>query len=511
MAEKKLDLKNYFFDTHLHLFNLSHPGIIMFLNRLFLNNELKIDDLAGLKIIKILFIIVIILLKKLVLFLIKYSLILLFIIGVLAYIWILKKLNIYIILGIIIAPFAIYFIIQKFRGSKSIIKCLTNTFYFIENDISNQLLLLERDFVSLDKNLLKKSDYLKSEYDKLINNNDIIKIKKIIEDAKTIFINNNKKIKFDSEEIEKVILIPLIMDFGYKKTTSDKIHYKISPSKPMSDQIIDIYYGIKRYLDKSPYKLFEVYPFMGITPSNYLKEDINDILKYYFNSYKRNIKQFQDAFKKRFLSKDFNINFDNKRNFASLKEFFFAGIKLYPSLGCDLDPGKKSEKDKINLIYKFCEEKGIPIAVHFGKGGFQAVDDVIELTDPDKSDYIKKNYKKLRFDFAHFGLDEKNGKYKTNKWHKKIKELINEKNNFYTDLSCKTYNVKSKGLDKILKRTIEENPLFKDRILFGSDIPVVLFGVESYRTYLKKFLDLSNHNYTQFYRENAYNFLFNPD
>ncbi len=108
-------------------------------------------------------------------------------------------------------------------------------------------------------------------------------------------------------------------------------------------------------------------------------------------------------------------------------------------------------------------------------------------------------------------MDEKNGKYKTNKWHKKIKELINEKNNFYTDLSCKTYNVKSKGLDKILKRTIEENPLFKDRILFGSDIPVVLFGVESYRTYLKKFLDLSNHNYTQFYRENAYNFLFNPD
>lgn len=139
------------------------------------------------------------------------------------------------------------------------------------------------------------------------------------------------------------------------------------------------------------------------------------------------------------------------------------------------------------------------------------MDNSNKLTDPDKSDYIKNNYKKLKFDFAHFGLDEENGKYKTNKWHKKIKELINENNNFYTDISCKTYNVKSKGLDKILKITIEENSLFKNRILFGSDIPVVLFGVESYKTYISKFLELSNNEYSQFYRENAYDFLFNPD
>ena len=41
------ETNNKLFDIHCHVFNLSHAGIIAFLNRFFLNNALSLDDLIN--------------------------------------------------------------------------------------------------------------------------------------------------------------------------------------------------------------------------------------------------------------------------------------------------------------------------------------------------------------------------------------------------------------------------------------------------------------------------------
>jgi len=514
------NLKSYFFDSHLHLFNLSHPGFIMFLSRILFKSKLSVDDVLKVKLFKI---IVNILGIALI------SIIFLLLIGSLFAIKLKSKyFSIYgvdfdlffyplIILISIIGVGVLFANKKKIEKINNDIKNILNTLYYIENDVANQLLLLERDFVSLDSKFTK-SDYINGKYDDYLNENNIEEAKNIIEKERVEYSNRKPLINIDNtdERIEKVILTPLIMDFGYKKTTSDKIHYGVSPSKPMTEQIIDLYFGIHRYMSKSPYKIFKVYPFMGITPNNYDIKDIKSMLNYYFEKYDRNknlFKIFEEKFEDRFNKEIISLDLEKCNesiHFKSLKDYFFAGIKLYPSLGCDLSPKDSKEKEKIKFIYKFCKKNKIPITIHFVTEGFGAAENVEKLTKPDKINYILNKYRGIYFNLAHFGLTEENGKYKETEWNVKIKKAISKKNKIYTDISCKPYDVKNKGLDEKIDKAIDQNPLLKQRTLFGSDIPVVLLGVDSYKTYLEKFIQLSNKkpNYKKFYRKNAYNLVF---
>ncbi|NQT78042.1 MAG: hypothetical protein HQ565_10030 [Bacteroidetes bacterium] len=43
-----------FYDIHMHVFNLSHAGLMAFINRFFLNNALNFNDLIDGKYFKIL-------------------------------------------------------------------------------------------------------------------------------------------------------------------------------------------------------------------------------------------------------------------------------------------------------------------------------------------------------------------------------------------------------------------------------------------------------------------------
>ncbi|MBN2444406.1 MAG: hypothetical protein JXJ04_23790, partial [Spirochaetales bacterium] len=40
------DLKKYFFDSHVHLYNLSHVGFLAFVNRLLLNKSISLHDIS---------------------------------------------------------------------------------------------------------------------------------------------------------------------------------------------------------------------------------------------------------------------------------------------------------------------------------------------------------------------------------------------------------------------------------------------------------------------------------
>ncbi|MCW8966636.1 MAG: hypothetical protein OQK82_08135, partial [Candidatus Pacearchaeota archaeon] len=89
--------------------------------------------------------------------------------------------------------------------------------------------------------------------------------------------DNGYIFKCDDMIFRKVILTPLMMDFDGKGYKGDgPVHYNLPPYKPIVEQVVDVFNGIKRYNKMSPYHLFEVYTFVGINPQNYdyIEDDI---------------------------------------------------------------------------------------------------------------------------------------------------------------------------------------------------------------------------------------------
>ncbi len=299
---------------------------------------------------------------------------------------------------------------------------------------------------------------------------------------------------------EKVILTPLIMDFGYKNIKAKDIHYWKPPHKPVTQQVRDIFVGIKSYRDKSlirdlktqrlryqsnpapEQKLFEIYPFLGINPclDEYGLEDIEKLLEKYFGKYTGLYSDF---------SKQYSLNPTERRIFPSdLDEDgdfcnFFAGIKLYPPLGFDPWPQDATKLEKVRYLYKFCEEKKIPLTIHCSEGGFRVIKDrtAKDYTSPDKwKEQILPEFRELKINFAHFGGS-------ISEWEETILYLIENYKNVYTDFSYKgidaNYYV---SLVKILEKHQHITRL-KERILFGSDFMINLLDCDSYEGYLRTF------------------------
>ena len=58
----------------------------------------------------------------------------------------------------------------------------------------------------------------------------------------------NGKLVIDNMEYDKIVITPLVMDFGTKTTYYDKAHYNNKPvKKPVVEQIIDLFNGIRNY------------------------------------------------------------------------------------------------------------------------------------------------------------------------------------------------------------------------------------------------------------------------
>ena len=71
----------------------------------------------------------------------------------------------------------------------------------------------------------------------------------------------------------KIILTPLLMDFGYKGRTDPGIYYNLPSKKPIAEQVCDLFNGIRKYTKESKRKLFEIYPFLGLNTQNYPLDD----------------------------------------------------------------------------------------------------------------------------------------------------------------------------------------------------------------------------------------------
>jgi len=328
---------------------------------------------------------------------------------------------------------------------------------------------------------------------------------------------------------DKIVLIPLIMDFGYKGINNGRYFYNIPPSKPVVEQTIDLFNGIRKYCKYEMYKeneeytlkershdrapLFEIYPFMGINTRNYRddseqkgEQKIEKILNQYFEDYRgdreslyKNMGQFKGV----------------GDDIISIRSNFFAGIKLYPPLGFNPWPESsdkmpddpnydyKTERKKVELLYEYCCNKKIPITAHCGKLSYDVIPETCahSLTSPEKWEKVLKNskYSKLKLNLAHFGQQEKflsrylpetlsNYLPEKKEWEEKIIKLISEYDNVYTDFSFRgCYPDYYKYLARLIKNDPKLATKLNSRVLFGSDFMINLVYIDSYNDYLEKF------------------------
>jgi hypothetical protein len=296
----------------------------------------------------------------------------------------------------------------------------------------------------------------------------------------------------------KIVLTPLIMDFGYKNKSNSSSFYKVR-WKPIVSQILDICLGVKHYYkhrDTQPLSgaspktpLFEVHPFMGINTKNYEMHDQQDGTVGLERLLSQNFRDFdKDTIETRLA----NLQRRDWRQFSgdidTIKPYDFIGIKLYPPLGFNPWPTEKWEKnaeaemEKVRHLYSFCQTHNVPITSHCSEGGFLVDRKHAAFAHPGKWARVLEHYPKLRLNLAHFGADNES-------WQKAIAGLILNHENVFTDISFR-------GVDKryyLMLREFLENystddrTRLMDRIIFGSDFMINLMQIDTYGSYMEYF------------------------
>jgi predicted TIM-barrel fold metal-dependent hydrolase len=347
------------------------------------------------------------------------------------------------------------------RRVTRLLKSFANLLLVLENDIGSTFLLME--------NCLRESE------------NPLL-------DAEGLHLGE--------ECYRRIVLTPLMMDFGYKNKTAPGeqsrrwFHYDVPAGKPIVEQVVDVFRAIRVYaetesdlalaakypaLDASTRRVFEIYPFLALNPANYTLEKIEGLLEKYFAHYTGRRADFLAQF----------AQFDG--NIDHLADHVFAGIKVYPPLGFDPWPDDDPQAMvKIDRLYATCSEKGIPLITHGGKGGFVTVDRerLNAITDVSKWARALQRYPGLWIDLAHFPM----GRLEQKRQQESL-ALVLEYENVYVDISCRaTSDVYYQRLTKLLDRLPPEDAeKLRSRVLFGSDFAVNLMWIESYNRYFDLF------------------------
>lgn len=355
-----------------------------------------------------------------------------------------------------------------------------------------------------------------------------------LKEGTPVISNDQNQIKIEDTTYDKLLLCPLVIDFGYKNITNS-IFYNLTPKRPITNQVGDLLYAIRTYYrfnlkvrnkkmrlsDEIPdsqarkhEKLFEIYPFMGLDTRNYTLKATQQLLTKYFCNFSST--ESGEERRKRLFDKmgilDSNMYRDNSE-YADV----FAGIKVYPQLGFDPYPNDPDELEKVHCLYQFCVDKRIPIITHCSDSGFK-VGDYDPLTSPEgKWEKVLDNYPALTLDFAHFGSESQSDK---RQWRNAIIALTAQYPNVYTDISCNNtkpeyYNELENlfypaNTKKNKNMPSTPNPALHKRVLYGSDFSINLLAskVNSYNEYLQAFADAKLSHKIDLCERNPEKFLF---
>jgi hypothetical protein len=478
-----------FYDIHMHAFNLSHPYFYAFLRRFKLLPESLLE--TGFKYIALAVAGIVIIFG--ILFGVVTGLVYLF--GGLHFV-------VAIVISVIVCVLVALIILVCLRSSLSLRRKILRPITGAWNKINNMLSVFENDIGSFF----------------LVIENCLRETKK--NDWEPPLIGNSLTI--DENKYQRIILTPLMMDFGQKgkdpefgflqdkrsnvkknQAPQSSFHYDEIASKPVVEQVIDVLNAIRWYrratfarystrLSKVYYTLtagtqrfMEIYPFMAVHPHHYeLVELKNMLIKYFPDNKVRREELFKNlgAF---------------KGDPATIRGNFFAGIKVYPPLG--FDPWPEWDKTKVTALYEYCCKHHIPLTTHGGSGGFAAIEDektLLDYTSIVKWQEVLKNFKELKLNIAHFPAEflgqEKSVRADNRRECERLKAMIRlilDYDHVYTDFSCRACTEEYyMHLNNVLQQQGDQDRAkLTKRILFGSDFAVCLGGIDSYNHYVHIF------------------------
>lgn len=307
----------------------------------------------------------------------------------------------------------------------------------------------------------------------------------------------------------KIVICPLLMDFGYKNLDNTDCFYNLPPGKPVAKQVLDLINAIRFYYcyDLIPHpdkagrlkivrtvktreeKLFEIYPFLGINTQNYELAEIKALFDKYFLGYEDDIEPGSRQSKLFSKLGTLDVNLEDLIFRVREKEnpeyytYLFAGIKLYPPMGFDPWPlNNPEELDKVRYLYSECVRKKIPVTVHCSNGGFVTSPDALDLTDPSKGwQAVLSNpeFKGLKINFAHLGSQSEGETF----WQESILSSMKTNTNIFSDCSCIT---PEESDYKRIRSIFDADP--DANIVFGTDFVINLLWSWSYNDYLDNFI-----------------------
>ncbi len=153
----------------------------------------------------------------------------------------------------------------------------------------------------------------------------------------------------------------------------------------------------------------------------------------------------------------------------------FVGMKLYPSLGYDLDaPG-------MDEVFQYCNKNDIPVLMHCNDGGFKQDSIFVPNCDPKKwgkpfspDGYLEK-YQRLKICFAHFGGQENfvsDDGLTNGSWTHNILEMMREyPGRVFADVAYHSAALDENTRESYFHNlgTILSNPRYRTQVLWGTD------------------------------------------
>jgi Amidohydrolase len=450
-----------FYDSHCHMMNLSHPNLTAMIKRIF-KEAMPIKLVHSFAAVN------------------AWPPVLKIFLWLLLFLPLLVILTLAVLFGLIVVlfliiPFTRSFFIGRFKEK---VANVMNLLAVMETDIGDCLIQLEEE--------------LRKKYE--------------TEGGLTLYGDCGKQV------YDKIVMTPLIMDFGLKNYQNSNFPYKVR-WKPVVAQVEDLCLGIRDYyLHREAYikssgrpipPLFEIHPFLGINTRNYQLKSFppgDGFSSFLENLLDKNFREFEnDAIPE---MRHRNLSEHNWRTFngniESLGSYAFVGIKVYPPLGFNPWPEEldgytdddemEKELEKVHYLYSFCIRHNIPLTAHCNAGGFLVDKKYSNFASPAKWAKVlaQTEYKQLRLNLAHFGGAERDD------WRDMIADLVLQYENVYTDISYQGVDQKiyaklklfldSKGTDR--KRLLE-------KIIFGSDFMINLQDIATYGTYLQYFAETS--------------------
>jgi len=151
------------------------------------------------------------------------------------------------------------------------------------------------------------------------------------------------------------------------------------------------------------------------------------------------------------------------------------------------------EREKVELLWSFCERRDLPVVTHCDDQGFRVVglEEAWRFSSPARWEPLLRAHPGLRVDFAHFGAQYSHpiGRPPSTEWTDRIVRLMVDFPNVYADFSFDGSEPEYyRWLEAYLrKRSAGLASLVEGRLLFGSDFMVNLTKVRSYAEYYRTF------------------------